>query len=103
MFRKIRIFLRYTFAWILLVGCVSVIGFILYPLLAEKYASMSLSRAGTIATNPAQVDLLEARFNATVHEKTISFFSTLKSAFSTNTNKKSITYNKDSAGIYRGE
>ena len=43
MFEKIRIFLRYTFAWMLIIVCVSVIGFVLYPLLAEKYASMALN------------------------------------------------------------
>lgn len=103
MFQKIRSFLRYTFAWILLIGCVSVIGFILYPLLAEKYASMSLTKEGIIATDTAQVDVIEKRFNTTVNEKTTSFFATLKEAFSTNINKKNITYNKDSTGIYRGE
>jgi|GEM_PF-3084844 len=42
MFQKIRIFFRYTIAWIVVIGCIGLIGFILYPLLSEKYNSMAL-------------------------------------------------------------
>jgi hypothetical protein len=42
MFQKIRIFLRYTLAWIVVIGCVALIGLVLYPLLSEKYNSMAL-------------------------------------------------------------
>ena len=41
MFRKLRLFLQVSLSWIIVFSCVSVIGFVLYPLLSEKYQSMA--------------------------------------------------------------
>ncbi len=130
MFQKIRIFLRYTFAWILIMVSVGVIGFVLYPLLSEKYGSMALTthrytggftvkhwypleieRNKEIVSDKPQVqqtkntklDALEEIATKDIGERTNSFFKNFKEAFSTNTNKKTVNYSKDETGAYQGQ
>jgi hypothetical protein len=49
MLQKIRIFLRYALAWVIVIGCVGLIGFVLYPLLVGKYDSMALRSTSSYA------------------------------------------------------
>jgi hypothetical protein len=44
MLQKIRIVLKYTLWWIVVVGCIWLIGAILYPLFIEQYNSMALRK-----------------------------------------------------------
>lgn len=132
MFQKIRIFLRYTFAWIVVIGFVALIGFVLYPLLAEKYSSMALRNTpiytGSFTVKrwyPLQIertkinskenqiqlptgkstklDAIETLATQNIGEKVSNFFKTFKEAFSTNTTKKTVTYTKDEKGTYQSE
>lgn len=131
MFQKIRLFLRYTLAWIIVIGCVALIGFVLYPLLSEKYSSMALpsntrytggytvkrwypleiSRNTEIISGEIQIptnettklDAIQDIAEESVGKKTSNFFTQIQEAFSTNTNKQSVTYTQDETGIYRGE
>lgn len=128
MFQKIRIFLRYTLSWIVVIGCVALLGFVLYPLLAEKYTSMALpkthrytggftvkhwypleiernkeraSERSQAQPQTTKLDTLEAIATKNVSDRAKSFFKTFKDAFSTNTNKKTVDYSKDETGAYR--
>ena len=132
MLQKIRIFLRYTFAWIVVIGCVALIGFVLYPLLAEKYSSMALrntpiytggftvkrwypleiertkinSKENQIQIptgKSTKLNAIETLATQNIGEKVSNFFKTFKEAFSTNTNKKTVTYTKDEKGTYQSE
>ncbi len=133
MLQRIRLFLRYALAWIIIIGCVSLIGFVLYPLLVGKYDSMSLRNeqsytggftvkrwypleiertkitSGEIQVHiptkgKAQVDAMVDDVSQKVGAQSTSFFSTLKDAFSTNIHKKTVIYTKDPAtGTYQGK
>ena len=50
-----------------------------------------------------KLDSLEEIATQTVGKKADNFFTTFKDAFSTNTNKKTVTYKKDEKGVYRGQ
>lgn len=129
MFQKIRLFLRYTLAWIIVIGCVALIGFVLYPLLSEKYSSMALpsntrytggytvkrwypleiSRNKETLSGEVQIptgkttklDAIQDIAEEKIGNKTLNFFATLKEAFSTNTNKKKVIYTQDETGVYQ--
>lgn len=131
MFQKIRIFFRYTIAWIVVIGCIGLIGFILYPLLSEKYNSMALrgnqaytwwytikrwypleiernreTLSGEIRMPTAgktKLDAIEKITQKNINEKTVNFFQVFKEAFSTNTNKETVIYKQDEMGTYRGQ
>jgi hypothetical protein len=132
MLQKIRIFLQYAFAWILIIGCVAVIGFVLYPLLSEKYTSMALrspqAYTGSFTVKrwypleiertkinskehqiqlptgkSTKLDTIEAIATQNISGRVRNFFKTFKEAFSTNTNKKNITYTKDETGVYHSQ
>lgn len=133
MLQKIRIFLRYTLAWIIVIGCVSVIGFVLYPLLVGKYNTMALRNIQSYtggftikhwypleiervkknsdevqinrpSKETAQVDSIVSDVTQKVHTQSKSFLSTLKDALSTNQNKRTVIYDKDpTTGVYRGK
>lgn len=132
MLQKIRIFLRYTLAWIVVIGCVSLIGFVLYPLLSEKYNSMALqnkpvytggwtikswypleiqrkqSISGEVQTQfptdrKTKLDAVEDVATQQFDTRAGGFFQQLKGAFSTNMNKKTVTYTKDTVGVYQGQ
>lgn len=129
MFRKLRLFLQVILSWIIIFACISVIGFILYPLLSEKYQSMTsqeesyeysgftikswypleIQRNKTIVPkkndSPSKVipriDALTENSLETVEKKVTSFFALFKEAFSTNTDKKTVTYSQDKEGVYQ--
>jgi len=131
MFQKIRLFLRYTIAWIIVIGCIALIGGILYPLLSEKYSSMALPsttrytggytvkrwypleisrNTETISgetQNPTskttKLDAIQDIAEKEIGTKTSNFLKTFKEAFSTNIHKKTVIYTQDEAGVYQGQ
>jgi hypothetical protein len=48
-----------------------------------------------------RLDIIEEITDEQVSQKASNFFTVLKEACSTNANKKTVTYNKDEAGVYR--
>lgn len=130
MFQKIRFFLRYTLAWIVVIGCVALIGFVLYPVLSEKYDSMALQNKPTYTGGWAikswyplelqrkqsiswevqkqfptdkktKLDTIEDVAAQEFDTRAGGFSQQIKEAFSTNTNKKTVTYIKNWDGVYK--
>lgn len=130
MFQKILFFLRLTLTWIVVLGSISLIGFVLYPLLSEKYNSMALrnNRVNTGKWNvkswypleierekivsweiqkifptkeKPQIDTLEQMGSENIQRRVDNFLETLQEAFLTNTNKETVLYTKDENGVYR--
>jgi hypothetical protein len=131
MFQKIRLFFRYTLAWIIVIGCIALIGFVLYPLLSEKYSSMALpsntrytggytvtrwypleitrnteiifAETQIIPNKITKLDAIQDIAEESVGKKTSNFFTQIREAFSTNTNKQSVTYAQDETGVYKSK
>ncbi len=111
MLQKIRIFLRYALSWIVVIACIWVIGYVLYPLLVEKYNSMALRKyqnaSGEITIQvptegQTQVDKIADGASQILSTKTNNFLAILREIFSNNKPKKEIIYQKDEAnGTYR--
>lgn len=92
-------------------GCVWLIGSVLYPLLVEKYTSIALIKnknaSGEVTVQlptgeKTQIDRIADEASQTVSTKTTSFFNVFKEAFSNNQPKKEVIYQKDTTtGVYK--
>lgn len=74
-----------------------------YPLEIARNTE-TISREAQIPTEQStRLDMIEEIADEQVGKKASNFFTVLKEAFSTNTNKKTVTYTQDETGVYRGQ
>ena len=93
------------------IGCIWLIGNILYPLFIEQYNSMALRRyenaSGEITMQVSEggttkLNTIVNQVSQTVNTKTTNFFNVFKEAFANNQPKKEVNYQKDTTtGDYK--
>jgi hypothetical protein len=74
-----------------------------YPLEISRNTETISGEIQIPTSQATKLDAIQDIAEDTVGKKTSTFFTKIREAFSTNTNKQTITYTQDATGVYRGQ